>query len=94
MKISGLKDKVAVDEIILKITAKEETRDVRGGALKLCNLTGQDDTGTVTITLWNQDIDKVNEGDTIKITKGWSQIYKDNMQLSVGRFGKLEIIKE
>ncbi len=94
MKISGLKDKVAVDEIIVKITAKEETKDVRGGALKLCNLTGQDDTGTVTITLWNQDIDKVNEGDTIKITKGWSQIYKDNMQLSVGRFGKLEVIKD
>ena len=92
MKVNELKDKGAVEEITLKITAKEEPRDVRGGSLRVCNATGEDDTGKVTVTLWNEDIDKVNIGDSIKITKGWSQIYNGTMQVSSGRMGKLEVV--
>jgi len=94
MKVNELKDKTKVDEIILKITSKEEPREVRGGSLRVCNFTGEDDTGKVTITLWNNDIEKVKEGDTIKITGGWSQIYQDAMQISPGKFGQLEVVKE
>jgi replication factor A1 len=94
MKVKELKDKKGVDEITLKITSKEEPRDVRGGSLKVCNATGEDDTGKVTITLWNDDIDRVEAGDTIKITKGWSQIYNGTMQISSGKFGKIEKVEE
>jgi replication factor A1 len=48
----------------------------------------------VTITLWNDDIDRVNEGDSIKITKGWFQVYNGTMQISSGKFGKIEKIEE
>lgn len=92
MKVNELKDRGAVDEITLKITAKEEPRDVRGGSLRVCNATGEDDTGKVTVTLWNADIEKVNEGNTIKITKGWSQMYNGTMQVSSGRLGTLEVV--
>ena len=94
MKVNELQDKNAVEEITLKITAKEEPRDVRGGTLRVCNATGEDETGKVVITLWNQDIDKVKEGDTIKITGGWSQIYNDSMQVSSGKRGNIEIIPQ
>ena len=93
MKVKELKDKAAVPEIVLKITAKDETRDVKGGALKVCNFTGEDETGTVTVALWNNDIELVSIGNTIKITKGWSQVYNNSMQVSSGRFGKLEIVE-
>ncbi|MFH1455737.1 MAG: hypothetical protein ABIF40_02200 [archaeon] len=93
MKVNELKDKGQVDEIILKITAKEEPREVRGGSLKVCNATGEDDTGKVVVALWNDDVDKVTEGVTIKITKGWSQNYNGSMQVSSGRFGNLEIVE-
>lgn len=93
MKVNELKDKSVVDELTLKITSKDEPREINSG-LKVCNLLGEDDTGSVTVTLWNQDIDKVNNGDTIKITKGWAQIYQDKMQVSAGKFGKLEVIQE
>ncbi|PIN70628.1 hypothetical protein COV93_00715 [Candidatus Woesearchaeota archaeon CG11_big_fil_rev_8_21_14_0_20_43_8] len=94
MKVKELPDKGAVDEITLKVTAKEEPREVRGGSLKVCNLTGEDDTGKVTVALWNDDIDKVKEGDMIKITKGWSQVYQGAMQVSSGRFGTLEVVEK
>ncbi|MBU1975456.1 MAG: hypothetical protein KKG59_03560 [Nanoarchaeota archaeon] len=92
MNVTDLKDKTAVDEITLKITKKEEPREVRGGFLKVCNCTGEDATGTVTVTLWNQDIDKVKEGDTIKITGGWAAEYQGSIQMSAGKRGNLEVI--
>ena len=94
MKVKDLADKSAVDEITLKIVEKEEPRDVRGGSLKVCNLQGEDDTGKVTITLWNDDIDKVNQGDTIRIVKGRASVYNDQMQISPGKFGTLEIVEK
>ena len=92
MKVKELKDKTPVDEITLKITAKEEPREVKGGYLKVCNFTGEDDTGSVQVTLWNQDIDKVKAGDTIKITGGWSSVYQEKMQVGPGKRGTVEII--
>lgn len=94
MKVNELKDKAAVDEITLKIIDKEDPREVRRGSLRVCNLTGEDDTGKVTVTLWNDDIEKVKSGDKIKIVKGWSSVFNDAMQVSVGKFGTLEIIEE
>jgi len=93
MKINELKDKGAVAEITLKIAKKEEPRDVRGGALKVCNATGEDETGTVVVTLWNADIEKVNEGDTVIIKEGWSQEYNGKMQVSSGKKGTIEVVK-
>lgn len=92
MKVNELKDRAAVDEITLKVTGKEEPRNVRDGELKVCNYTCEDDTGSVTVSLWNDDIDKVKEGDTIKISNGWASIYNDVLQLSPGKFGKLEVV--
>ena len=92
MKVNELKDRGAVDEITLKVVSKEEAKEVRGGSLRVCKLVGEDDTGKVAVTLWNDDIEKVKEGDTIKITKGWSQEYNGDMQVSSGRFGQLEVI--
>jgi replication factor A1 len=92
MKVNELKNKTTVDEITLKITEKEEPREVSGGSLRVCNLTGEDETGQVTVTLWNENIDKVKEGDTIKISKGWASVFNNNLQVSTGRLGKLEIL--
>jgi len=94
MKVKELKDRGKVEEITLKVTSKEEAREVRGGSLRVCNMMGEDDTGKVVVTLWNDEIEKVKEGDTIKISNGWSQIYQEAMQISAGRFGKLEVVDE
>ncbi|MBW2986081.1 hypothetical protein KY333_01795 [Candidatus Woesearchaeota archaeon] len=93
MKVNELQDKAKVEEIILKIVEKEEPKDVRGGTLKMCNCVGEDDTGKVVVTLWQADVEKVNVGDTIKICKGWAQMYQDKMQVSSGRFGTLEVVE-
>ena len=93
MKVRELKDKMSVDELVLNITAKQEPRSMRGGTLHVCNLTGEDDSGSVIVALWNEDIDLVKVGNTIKIKDGWTRMFNDVLQVSKGRNGTLEVLE-
>jgi len=75
MNISQLKSKNNVDKIELTIVEKEEARGfisrlgVKG---KVCNAVAKDDAGTrIGLTLWNEEIDKVDVSDRIRILNGW-----------------------
>ena len=82
-----------VDEVTVKITEVTEAREVKGGMLKVADAQGSDETGVITITLWNDDIAKVKQGDTIKIIKGWANEYQGKIQLSAGKFGEIEVVE-
>jgi len=82
-----------VDEVTVKITEVTEAREVKGGMLKVADAQGNDETGVITITLWNDDIAKVKQGDTIKIIKGWANEYQGKIQLSAGKFGEIEVVE-
>jgi len=52
----------------------------------------QDETGTIKLTLWNEQIDQVNVNDKIKIENGYITSFKGEIQLNVGKFGKLTVL--
>jgi replication factor A1 len=45
----------------------------------------------VKLTLWNEQIDQINVGDNIKIENGYVTSFKSEIQLNVGKFGKLTV---
>lgn len=90
MKANDINGRGPVDEITVTIKEKGEPREVRDGTLRVCECTAEDDSGNVTVALWNEDIEKYAEGDTIKITKGWANEYKGNVSVSSGKFGQIE----
>lgn len=97
MMAKDLKDKMKVDEITLTVVEKKEPREWKSGwsgaGGRVCDATGEDGNGDkVSLSLWNDDVDKVNVNDRIKITNGWVSSYKGNLQLSAGKFGKLEVL--
>ncbi|MBU0684936.1 MAG: DNA-binding protein [Candidatus Thermoplasmatota archaeon] len=97
MMAKDLKDKSKVDEIVLTIVEKNEPREFQskwsGSSGRVCDAVGQDENGdSVSLTLWNEDIEKVEINSKIKITNGWASAYKDKLQVSAGKFGKLEIV--
>ena len=94
MKVKDLKARAEVDEITLEIVSKAEPREFTNdrGSGKVCSAAGKDDTGEVGITLWNEQIDQVQEGNTIKIEGGWCSEYQDNIQVSTGRKGTLTVL--
>ncbi|MAE13494.1 hypothetical protein CMO92_02930 [Candidatus Woesearchaeota archaeon] len=96
MKISELVPKqgnVELEEV--EVTEKGEIREFSkfGKPGRVCNITVKDDTGSVQMTLWNEQIDEVKEGDKLKITDGWVGEWQGEKQLSTGRNGKFEVLK-
>lgn len=94
MKISELQARQGKVELEARVVAKAEVREFEklGRKGKVCNATIQDDSGTIQLTLWNEDVDAVNVGDRVKITNGYVNEFQGEKQLTAGRFGKLEVI--
>jgi len=93
-KISDLKAGQGKVDVEAKVSSKAEPRVMEkyGKELKVCNATIKDDSGEIMLSLWNADVDKVNEGDTIRITNGYVSEFNGKKQLTSGKFGKLEVV--
>jgi len=65
-----------------------------GSAHKVCDALVGDETGVIYLTLWDDNIDKVNDGDSIRVENGYVTLFKGNMRLNIGKYGKLEMAKE
>jgi ssDNA-binding replication factor A large subunit len=44
------------------------------------------------VTLWNDDIEKVESGQNIRITNGWVKQWRGKMQVSPSHKGTLEVL--
>ncbi len=96
MKISQLSAGTGSVNVEAEVTALESPREVVskfGKKLRVANATIRDESGEITLTLWNDDIDKVAIGDKIKIENGFCSEFKGNVQLSAGKYGKITVSK-
>lgn len=78
-----------------KIVEKGNTREVRSRykdeTLRVADAKLADETGSIKLTLWNEQIDQVNVDNIIKIENGYVTSYKGEIQLNVGKFGKMTV---
>ena len=95
MKISDLKEGLGRVNIEATISKKDEVRKVntRFGETQVANATIEDDTGTFTLVLWGDDAD-IEEGKKVKIENGFVSSFRDELQLSAGKFGKISVVEE
>jgi replication factor A1 len=82
-------------EVEAKVISKDATREVlsryKDVVHRVANAAVSDGTGTIKLTLWNDQIEQVNVNDNIKVENGYITTYKGEMQLNVGRYGKLTV---
>jgi len=88
MKISELEPKKNVD-LIFKVLEKSESRMTRNGTRVAEALVG-DETGVIVMTLWEDDIEKVEEGETYNLKNGYVTLFRGSMRLTIGRSGVIE----
>jgi len=81
-----------------KVVSKSEIRSVASGRdgapHTVCDALIGDETGCIYLTLWDNNIDKVKEGETISIGNGYVSLFRGSMRLNIGRYGTLETAKE
>jgi len=94
MKISELKagqGKVDVEGII-KSKAEPRAFNKFGKDLRVANAVLSNDSGEIAMSLWNDDVDKVNVGDRVRVTNGYVSEFNGIKQLTSGKYGKLDIV--
>jgi len=57
--------------------------------LKVADVTLTDDTGSIKLVLWNDQILKVKANTSIRIDEGYVTSYRDELQISVGKWGSI-----
>lgn len=94
MKISELKEgtgNVSLEAEVVKVGEPKEIQKY-GQSLRVASAEIKDDSGSIRFTLWNENIDKVKEGDKIKIEKGYVNAFQGELQITLGKFGTLEVL--
>jgi replication factor A1 len=93
--IKELRDGMKRVDVEGKIVEKGDAREVRSKfkdeTYRIVDAVIADESGSIKLTLWNEQIDQVNIGDNVKIENGYVTSFKSEVQLNVGKFGKLSV---
>jgi replication factor A1 len=97
-KVGDLTPQSKAVNVTAKVVSKTEIREIPmgrdGSPHKVSDALVGDETGVVYVTLWDDNIEKVNENDTIRVENGYVTLFKGNIRLNIGKYGKLEPAKE
>ncbi|MEW5841132.1 DNA-binding protein [Nitrososphaera sp.] len=92
MKISELKAGMRNVSVTAKVDSVGQPRTVNlksGGTNTVADAVISDETGSIKLSLWGDDINKIQAGDRISIENGYISTFRNENSISVGKFGKL-----
>jgi replication factor A1 len=97
-KVGELTPQSRAVNVTAKVVSKSEIREIPmgrdGSAHKVCDALVGDETGSIYLTLWDDNIEKVDVEHTIRVENGYVTLFKGNMRLNIGKYGKLDMAKE
>ena len=95
MKIRDLRNGMKRVSVEAKVVEKSDPREVlsrfKDETHKVATAIIADETGTIKLTLWNEQINQVNVDNTVKVENGYVTSFKGEIQLNIGRYGKLTV---
>ncbi len=93
MKIGELKSGMRNVSVTGKVETVDEPRTVNlkaGGTNTVADARISDETGSIKLSLWGDDINKIQPGDTVSIENGYINTFKGEDSINVGKFGNLK----
>ncbi|MEM2118543.1 MAG: hypothetical protein QW840_00255 [Candidatus Bathyarchaeia archaeon] len=97
-KVGELTPQSRAVNVLAKVVSKTEVRNIAAGKdgqpHKVSDALVGDETGCIYLTLWDDNIDKVNDGDTVMVKNGYVNLFKGNMRLNIGKYGTLEVSEQ
>ncbi len=96
MKINEIKIGTGNISLQAKVIDISESREVQTkyGKKNVADALLEDESGQISLTLWEDNINSVSVGDTISVNGAYVTQFRDKIQLNVPRSGKVEVIKE
>ncbi|TRO51515.1 DNA-binding protein [Candidatus Bathyarchaeota archaeon] len=95
MNIKDLRNGMKRVTVEANVVEKGETREVRSRykdeTYNVADAVVADETGSIKLTLWNEQIDQVDVGNKIKIENGYVTSFKGEIQLNVGKYGTMTV---
>lgn len=95
VKVSELNPSSRAVNVLAKVVSKSEIRNIAAGRdgspHKVSDAFVGDETGSVYLTLWDDNIDKVKESDTVLVKNGYVNLFRGNIRLNIGKYGTLEV---
>lgn len=91
MKVAELKpgmNKVDLKVVVVEVSEPRIVR-TRYGVAKVADALVKDDTGEVKMSLWNEQISLVSPGDRISIENGYTTQFRGDVQVNVGKYGRI-----
>ena len=100
MPISQAKTMRSGVNVNATVKSKGDPRTVNlrsGGTVDVCDAVisdGDTQEDEMKLTLWGDDIQAVNVGDTVVVTNGYTNEFKGEVSLTKGKFGKMDVNPE
>jgi replication factor A1 len=95
MNIKDLRDGMRRVDAEGEIAEMSEPRSVNlksGDQARVADCTLKDDTGQIKLSLWDDQIDQVKIGAKVRITNGYTNSFRGEVRLNVGRYGRLDVL--
>jgi len=91
VKIQDIQPGMRNIEVTGRITKIGERRNVQTkfGPADVATATLEDETGSIDLSLWRQQIDMVKEGDNVKLINDFTRVFGCKTQLNIGKEGEI-----
>jgi replication factor A1 len=91
-KIADLTPESKSVNVIAKVLSVGESKEIPskfGPSRKVAEVPIADESGSVVLSLWQDQIGTVSEGETIQIENGYVSLVKGHIRVNVGKYGKI-----
>jgi replication factor A1 len=78
--------------VLAKVVSIGEPKEVMGkfgDPRKVCEAVVGDDTATIILSLWNEQIGSIQKDEVVLVDNGYVSLVRGHMRLNVGRYGNL-----
>ncbi len=92
--VSDLRPKLKQVNLKFKVVSKSDVREVSsrldGSSHRVAEAVIGDETGVIKMTLWDDQIDLIDEGGTYVLKNGYVGFFKNTLRLNIGKYGSIE----
>ena len=96
--VDDLRPNLRSINIKIKCSSKNEEKEVTsrktGETLRVTEALVGDETGSIYLTLWNDDIDKMEIDRVYKLINVYTTVFRGSLRLNIGKYGSFEEIND